>query len=157
MSNLTSDRDTEFVAELERDQLPVKGGMKICNGAAVALGATGCAVSAGPNVKHLRGIADETVDNTDGNDGDETINVISPDAAYWDGSGFTQADVGAPVYFSDDHTVTKTAGTNCYAGRVRSVDQYGVLVDLRGAYAQAAIAATTALTAPHTAAHTAAH
>jgi hypothetical protein len=137
MSNLTSDRDTEFVDELHRDQAPVAAGTKICNGAAVALDAGGFAVSAGPGAAHLRGIADETVDNSaDAVGGALTIEIFTPEAAYFDGTGFTQADVGKPVYFSDDHTVTKTAGTNTFAGRIRSVDQYGILVDLRGGYVE---------------------
>jgi hypothetical protein len=50
-------------------------------------------------------------------------------------AGFTQADVGAPVYFSDDNTVTKTPGTNTFAGLVRSVDSAtSILVDLRAGY-----------------------
>jgi hypothetical protein len=153
MSNLTSDRDTEFVDELHRDELPVAAGAVICNGAAVALDANGNAINAGPGVKHFRGIADETVDNAGGAAGAQTIEIITPEAAYWGtATTFTQAQVGQPVYFADDHTVTLTAGTNTYAGRVKSVDQYGCLVDLRGAYAELAVPATTAPTAPHTAA-----
>jgi hypothetical protein len=156
MSNLTSDRDTEFVDELHRDQAPVAAGTKICNGAAVALDADGFAVSAGPGAAHLRGIADETVDNTaDTVGGALTIEIITPEAAYWDSDAtFTQDDVGQPVYFVDDHTVSLTAGTNVYAGRVRSVDQYGILVDLRGGYVEPNLAVTAEPTtaAPTTAA-----
>jgi hypothetical protein len=154
MSNLTSDRDTEFVDELHRDQVPVAAGTKICNGAAVALDAEGFAVSAGPSAAHLRGIADETVDNTaDTVGGALSIEIITPEAAYFDGTGFTQGAVGLPVWFSDDHTVTETAGTNTYAGRIRSVDEYGILVDLRGGYVEPNLAVTaTPTAAPTTAA-----
>jgi hypothetical protein len=142
MSNLTSDRDTEFVDELHRDQLPMAAGAKICNGAAVALNLDGNAVSAGPNAVHLRGIADETVDNSTGQDGDETIEVITPDGAYFDGdSTISAASLGQACYFSDDHTVTLTAGTNTMAGRIRSVDDAGVLVDLRAGYVEASVPA----------------
>jgi hypothetical protein len=146
MTNLTSDRDTEFVDELHRDEVPVAAGAKIFNGAAVALNAAGFAVSAGPGVKHFRGIVAESVDNSSGENGDEVVDVITPEAAYFDGTGFTQADVGGTVYFSDDHTVTKTAGTNTYAGRIRSVDPAGILVDLRGAYVEPAMPVTSAPT-----------
>ncbi len=147
MSNLTSDRDTEFVDELHRDQMPVAAGVKICNGAAVALDASGNAIHAGPGVRHFRGIADETVDNSAGAAGAATVDIITPEAAYWDSATtFTQANVGQPCYFSDDHTVTLTAGTNTYAGRIKSVDQYGVLVDMRGAYVEPALPVTVAPT-----------
>jgi hypothetical protein len=157
MSNLTSDRDTEFVDQIHRDEIPMAAGVKICSGAAVAVNAaTGFANSAGPGAGVLRGIADETVDNTaDSAGGAQTIDLITPEAAYFDGTGFTQANVGDPVYFSDDHTVTLTAGTNTLAGRVLSVDTEGILVDLRAGYVaatgsiapQAAPAAPAAITA----------
>jgi hypothetical protein len=147
MSNLTSDRDTEFVERLHRDSVPVAAGVKICNGAAVALNVHGDAIHAGPGPKHLRGIADETVDNTTGAEGAVTLDIITPDAAYWDSATtFTQTHVGQNVWFSDDHTVTLTAGRNTYAGRIKSVDQYGCLVDMRGAYAEPALPATAAPT-----------
>jgi hypothetical protein len=147
MSNLTSDRDTEFVDELHRDDVPVAASTRIFNGGAVALNSAGFAVPAGPGVRHFRGIADETVDNSAGSAGAASVEIITPEAAYWDSAAtFTQADVGQPVYFSDDHTVTLTAGTNTYAGRIKSVDQYGVLVDMRGAYVEPALPVTAAPT-----------
>ena len=147
MGNLTSDRDTEFVDELHRDEAPVAGGAKICNGAAVALNAAGFAVSAGAGAKHFRGIADETADNSGGQDGDASVEIITPEAAFFDASGLTQADLGKHVYFSDDHTVTKTAGTNTYAGRIREVTSATeCLVDLRGAYVEPVVPTTAAPT-----------
>jgi hypothetical protein len=136
MTNLAADRETEFVEEIHRDYVPVAAATKICNGAAVALNLLGLAVSAGPGNVHFRGIAEETVDNTaDALGGALSIPIIMPEAAYFDGAGFAQSDLGQPVYFSDDHTVTKTAGTNTYAGRIREVaSATQVLVDLRGAY-----------------------
>jgi hypothetical protein len=155
MGNLMSDRDTEIVDELHRDSVPVAAGTKICNGAAVALNAGGFAVSAGPGAAHLRGIADETVDNTDDDVGGAlSIQVITPEAAYFDGTGFDQEDVGLQVYFSDDHTVTETSSTNTFAGRIRSVDDNGILVDLRGGYVEPAAMTAAPMTtlAPTTAA-----
>ncbi|MGD1001862.1 MAG: hypothetical protein ABSA67_14300 [Candidatus Brocadiia bacterium] len=147
MSNLTSDRDTEFVDELHRDEAPVAAATQIFNGAAVGLNSGGFAVPAGPGVRHFRGIADETVDNSAGAAGAETVEIITPEAAYWDSAAtLTQASVGQPAYFADDHTVTLTAGTNTYAGRIKSVDRYGVLVDMRGAYVEPALPVTSAPT-----------
>jgi len=144
MANLTSDRDTEFVDALHRDQAPVAAGAKLFNGAAIALTPTGCAIQAGAGKKHFRGIADESVDNSAGGDGDVSIEIITPEAAYWDcATTLTQADVGKRVWFSDDHTVTETAGNNTYAGRIKSVDQNGILVDMRGAYAELVTPAAT--------------
>jgi hypothetical protein len=152
MANLTSDRDTEFVEKLAHNQLPMDA-VKLCNGCAVAVTGNGFATHAGPGVRHLQGIAAETVDNSQGHAGDQTIDLDTPDAAYWDNDGSITVDtVGGAVYFADDHTVTRTVGTNTYAGRVRSCDQYGALVDMRGAYADLAVPVTTAPTlAPTTA------
>ena len=146
MTNLQSDRDTEIVDELRCDEAPVAAGANLFNGGAVALDAGGFAVPAGPGPKHFRGIADESVDNSAGGNGDVTVHVIAPDGAYFDGTGFGQGDVGQPAWFSDDHTVTKSAGTNTYAGRIRSVDSAGILVDLRGAYVEPALPVTSAPT-----------
>jgi hypothetical protein len=147
MSNLTSDRDTEFVDELHRDEAPVAAGAKIFNGGAVALNVGGFAVPAGPGVKHFRGIADESVDNSGGQNGDVSVEIITPEGAFFDASGLGQGDLGKPVYFSDDHTVTRTAGTNTFAGRIREVTSATeCLVDLRGAYVEPAIPATSAPT-----------
>ncbi len=72
------------------------------------------------------------------------MDIITPEAAYWDSAAtLTQASVGQPAYFSDDHTVTLTAGTNTYAGRIKAVDRYGVLVDMRGAYVEPALPVTS--------------
>jgi hypothetical protein len=98
----------------------------------------------------LRGIADETVDNTDDDvGGAQDIEIITPELAYFDGAGFTQADVGAPVYFSDDHTVTKTPSTNTFAGLVRAVDSAtNILVDLRAGYLTTVVVPQAAPDAP---------
>jgi hypothetical protein len=125
----------------------VAAATQIFNGAAVGLNSGGFAVPAGPGVRHFRGIADETVDNSAGAAGAETVEIITPEAAYWDSAAtLTQASVGQPAYFADDHTVTLTAGTNTYAGRIKSVDRYGVLVDMRGAYVEPALPVTSAPT-----------
>ena len=147
MTNLTSDRDTEFVDELMRDNVPVAAGAKIFNGGAVALNAGGFAVPAGPGAKHFRGIADESVDNSDGQNGDATVEIITPEGAFFDATGLAEARLGQPVYFSDDHTVTLTAGTNTFAGRIREVTSATeCLVDLRGAYVEPAMLVTSAPT-----------
>lgn len=136
MSLLTSDRDTESVPRIQRDEVPVEAGRKVFNGGAIALDAAGYAVPAGPDVKHFRGIADQTVDNSAGSAGALTVNLLTPEGAWWDpASPLSDADRGKRVFFADDHTVTETAAHNCYAGRIRCVDAIrGVLVDHRGAY-----------------------
>jgi hypothetical protein len=150
MSNLTVDRVTEYVAKLDRDELPVAANVTICNGAAVAL-VNGYAHHAGAGKKHFRGIADQTVTNG-ATHGAVTINVLTPDAAWWDqpSSPFGVGDVGKQVFFADDHTLTATAGNNTYAGKIKAIGDgtinVGVLVDHRGAYATELLtgAATTA-------------
>lgn len=137
MSLLQSDRDTEYVPRLERDMVPLDAYVSVFNGGALAC-AGGYARPAGPGKKHFRGIADQTVSNSGGAAGAASVNVLTPEGAYWDSATtFTQANIGQMVWFADDHTVTLTAGNCTYAGRVRSIDPIrGVLVDHRGAYAE---------------------
>jgi hypothetical protein len=131
---LSQDRNTLYEDDLRRDTIGVCNDSVIYNGAAVAVNAAGYAIPAGTAGGMFRGIADETVDPTDGNDGDLNIQIICPDAAIWDHSGLGVSDLDSDVYFSDDHTVTTTHHA-IYAGRVRKIVSTAlVLVDHRGAY-----------------------
>ena len=135
MSALSRDRNTKYVDRFHRDTVPVAQGVKIYNGGAVARNAAGYAVPAGTVAGRFCGIADETVDNTAGQDGDLNLAIRTPDGAYWAGSGLAAGDVDADVYFSTDQDVTKTAKL-VYAGRIKTVvSSTECLVDHRGAYA----------------------
>jgi len=121
MSDLTNDRSTELQEGLFED-LPVAAGQKIYAGAAVGKASTGYAGGADASTyTDFRGRAESQVDNTDGSSGDLTVRVRRGPVLKWDGSGLSDpSDVGAEVYFSDDHTVTKTP-TDCFAGVILEV------------------------------------
>ncbi len=128
----TSDRDTP-----RRDglgfALPVAAGVRIFAGCMVGLNATGYAVpGASMAAVAIVGIAQERIDNRDGTDGAQSIDVrrgmflIKPGA-----TGITRANYGQPVKAADDDSValigTDTAAI--VAGMVRDVDADGVWVE----------------------------
>lgn len=79
------------------------------------------------------GVAKESVDNTDGSNGDLTCRV---EKGVWlfdnsaDADEITAADIGAVCYIVDDRTVAKTSDTDARsaAGVVDQVDDDGVWV-----------------------------
>lgn len=82
------------------------------------------------------GIAEETVDNTNGPDGAVSIKVRRGELWRFDNSAgadqITLADVGNDAYIVDDSTVAKTSATNTrsVAGKIRDVDAQGVWIYL---------------------------
>ncbi len=135
MAAATSDRNTERRAG-NNFAFPAKGGARIFLGALVVLSG-GYALNgrAGTGLVCV-GIAEETVDNTNGPDGAQTVKVRSGALWRFDNSGgadqITLADVGANAYIVDDQTVAKTDGGNArsVAGKVRDVDTQGVWIAL---------------------------
>ncbi|MDX9860893.1 MAG: hypothetical protein RBS99_08230 [Rhodospirillales bacterium] len=133
---LASDRNTPQKG-VDHLQPGVATGVKIYAGALVALSATGYATP-GATALALTAIgrADETVDNTAGQDGDVTVRV-SRGVFRWansaDADEIAAADVGKPCYIVDDETVAKTSGTGTRspAGLIADVDDLGVWVDTR--------------------------
>ncbi|RHW17194.1 hypothetical protein D1610_11635 [Sphingomonas gilva] len=114
----------------------VAEGVTIYQGALVALSATGFATP-GATATTLKadGIAKTTVDNSDGNDGDLTVEVekgVFPFANSAAADAITIAEIGTDCYIVDDQTVAKTSGTNTrsVAGKVVDVDAAGVWVRL---------------------------
>lgn len=117
--------------------LPVKGSTKIYNGAVVMLDASGyaapAAAASGNNALVVPGIAEETVDNSAGSDGDLYVRVKACDeeSAYGfnnDGTDTcTAAHVGKLAYLTDDNTVANAqSSTNRpIAGYIHSVDDDG--------------------------------
>ena len=82
----------------------------------------------------LAGIAMEDKDNTAGSAGGASIVVKRRGVAQFDTSGMAITDVGADVWLSDNHTVTKTNTSNCYAGKIASfISATLVLVDITAA------------------------
>ena len=85
----------------------------IYKGALLKVNASGyaepCATEAGAS---FIGVAYEEVDNSSGSDGDKEVRVYKTGTFLLEGSGFAQSDVGAPVYASDDQTITTTPASN---------------------------------------------
>jgi UDP-glucose 4-epimerase len=119
--------------------LPVKGSTKIYSGATVMLDASGyanpAAAASGNNAFVVAGIAEETVDNSAGSDGDLSIRVKAND----DDSAFgfnnhgsdtcVAADIGKLVYATDDNVVANAqSSTNRpLVGYIHSIDDDGLV------------------------------
>jgi hypothetical protein len=92
---------------------PVAAGVKIFRGALVKITPGGflapCAAEAGAA---FAGVSSETVDNTDGANGDVDCDVFTEGLHQITGSGFTQGSLKASVYASDDQTISDTQGAN---------------------------------------------
>lgn len=113
---------------------PVKGGVRIFLGALVALSTTGYAQPAAAGVGLVaRGVALQEVNNTDGSDGDVSVETEAGCFPFENSSStdeITDADIGKLCYIVDDQTVAKTsnAGARSVAGLVVQVDSRGVWV-----------------------------
>jgi len=148
---LNAERDTA-IRKGEINELPVAAGVKIYAGGIVARNAAGYAEPASDKAGLIvYGRAEATIDNTDGAAGDAIIAVREGCFSY-QGSGFTAADAGKPVFIVDDETVAKSGGTNkVFAGfikEVKSADEVDVQMGnfLRAAGAVAAVTAADAAT-----------
>lgn len=78
---------------------------------------------------------EETVDNSDGADGDKTVRIrkgVFPFANSAAADEIVAADIGNDCYWVDDQTVAKTSATSTrsVAGKVYDVDADGVWVEL---------------------------
>jgi len=119
--------------------LPVKGSTKIYSGATVMLDASGyanpAAAASGNNAFVVAGIAEETVDNSAGSDGDLSIRVKANDSD--SAFGFNNhgsdtcvaADIGKLVYATDDNVVANAqSSTNRpLVGYIHSIDDDGLV------------------------------
>lgn len=130
---LTKDRNTPF-KDGELISVPVAANAVIHAGGLVVANATGYAApgSVATTLTYL-GRAEQSVDNTGGADGAETVLVRRGKAFKWANSGadpVTQASLGKACYIVDDETVAATNGANTRsaAGIVVGVDADGVWV-----------------------------
>jgi len=99
---------------------PVAGGIVVYKGALVGVNASGYLrpMSHATSGLLFVGIAEETVDNSAGQNGERRCNVAkSGSAVYADSAGATQADIGKTVnVFSDNEVQVGSLGlTNVYA------------------------------------------
>ncbi len=135
MMALTEDADTP-----SRDgkgySYPVLAGVKIFAGSIVVIDSSGWAKPA-VTATALRAVgrAKFQVDNTDGGNGDVSVEVehgVFQYANSADSDEITKADVGNACYLVDDGTVAKTSASNTrsIAGWIRAVEADGVWVEL---------------------------
>lgn len=129
----TQDRDTKM-----RDGVLFSRKMaatkKIFAGTLACLNATGYSTpGATATTLVADGRAEETVDNTNGADGDVSITIRKGVFCFANstaGDLITIAEIGDNCYIVDDQTVAKTNGTNTrsVAGKIEDVDSAGVWV-----------------------------
>lgn len=136
MAALTSDRDTpRKYLERALDPVPVAASTVIYAGSQVAINAAGYAVPAADTAGlRVLGRAEQTVDNSAGANGDESVPVTKGVFRYDNAAGadaIVDADIGASAYVYDDQTVGKNTATIANAivsGTVDSIDAGGVWV-----------------------------
>lgn len=114
--------------------LKMEESTKIEAGKMVSVNAAGYAVEASDTAATIvMGVADETVDNSSGADGDKSVNVVRKKAFKMKNSAtaaVTQASVGSNVYVEDDETVALASGptNDIVAGQCLGVEADGVWV-----------------------------
>lgn len=129
--------------------LAVAASTKIEAGKMVGLNSAGYAVEAADTagIKVL-GVADETVDNSSGSNGDLVVQIRKNKVFKFKNSGTNAVDVadaGTLVFVEDDETVADAAGTNgVVAGRCIEVAADGVWVEIPAAPQVVAQAASVA-------------
>ncbi len=126
MTGLTNDANRVY--ELgDINQLPIKGGSVIYEGAAVGSDLAGYAKPISNGDKFC-GFADEKIDNSGGSDGEKTIRLRKKGSILLDISGITLADINKSVYATDDNTFTLSATNAVYIGQISRIDSSGVAV-----------------------------
>lgn len=129
--------------------LAVAASTKIEAGKMVGINSSGYAVEAADaaGIKVL-GVAEETVDNSSGSNGDLTVRIRTHKIFKFKNSGTNAVDVadaGTLVFVEDDETVADAAGTNgVVAGRCIEVASDGVWIEIPAAPQVATQAASSA-------------
>ena len=119
-------KNVELVQELGNvNEIGVLAAAKIFEGAAVSLEATGFAQPLVAGEKFL-GFAESQANNSAGLDGAIKARLLTRGRAKLAVAALVIADVGKPVYASDDNTFTLTQGINTYIGRVTRFISAGV-------------------------------
>lgn len=132
---LTSERPEAIERQGRKRYLPMSAGKKIYAGAGVVLNGGYLEPASTATGLVSAGRAEQTVDNTDGSDGDASCRVLSgifpfKNSASTDAIG--RADIGNDAYWVDDQTVAKTSGSSSrsVAGKIFDVDDDGVWVEV---------------------------
>ncbi len=129
-----TERNTHFK---DGELLPFKvaASTKTEAGKLVGVNSAGYAVEGGDTAGiKILGVADETVDNSSGANGDKTVRVRKGKVFKLKNSGTNAvdvADVGSNVFVEDDETVADDPGTNgIVAGRCMEVVSDGVWLEI---------------------------
>jgi hypothetical protein len=125
MAALTKARRTDAKLKMDKLHMPMSQ-VKIYRGAIVSIASTGYAINADDaSVHKIVGIAEETVDNTGGFDGDEMIHVRRRGLYrfVWSTGNATQIEVGKRAYVIDNQSVNTNiiAANDNYVGRIVKV------------------------------------
>lgn len=112
---------------------PVAGGVKIHKGTLVCLLASGFLAPANKATDSvIRGVAQDTIDNTQGQDGDAFCQVFADEAYDFitsDASN-TRANIGKPVYAVDEQTVTIEPADSFRVGTIVDVEDDSVWITI---------------------------
>lgn len=132
MAALTADRPRSHTDPTASDTFPVAASTTIWAGAIVALNTSGYAIPATDTVGlTVVGIATKKADNSDGSNGE--VDVVC-DSGQLErelaATGLTQAQLGQPVFVSDDQTVTDGsldggADNNVFVGTLANIPSAG--------------------------------
>lgn len=74
------------------------------------------------------GVSTEYIDNSAGSAGDKRVHAYTTRPFEMALSGVAVTDIGAPVYASDDGTLTLTEGSNSLVGYVENVETGGTAI-----------------------------
>lgn len=120
--------------------LPVAAGAKIYAGGLVGRNSAGYAEPASDKAGLIvYGRAEETVDNTNGENGDTKIEVLAGRFGYA-ASGLTAADAGKECFITDDETVNLSGGTHrVFAGFIVEVEAADIAIISVGPELRAAV------------------
>ncbi len=127
MAKLTEDVVRVFENQPETNTVLVAAGEKIFKGSIVGCTTTGFArpYQAGDT---LMGIALEQADNTNGVDGENTIDVKGCGKVSLEIDGISQDSIGSAVYVSDDNTFSLDESGGAYLGKVIRIEEPGVAI-----------------------------
>lgn len=134
MTALSTARDTQRRPG-QRVSVPLAAAAKVFEGGIVCINASGWGTK-GATSTTLKavGVAETTVDNTSGANGDLSVEALRGWHKFANSTStdaITLADYGSQCYLVDDQTVAKTSGSNTrsIAGVIRGVDSDGVWVE----------------------------
>ena len=118
-------KDTNRIYELgDINEVPVKGGVMIYQGAAVGSNPAGHAKPLQSGDQFL-GFSEECADNLTGSDGMKNVRIKKRGSVLLDIPGITLAAINKSVYATDDNNFTLVATNAVYIGKISRVDTGG--------------------------------